>query len=225
MVHHMEKPTHTGSFEKQLVTLGVFLFVLGVSYSYFVHVKNTYHGVTSFEACVKAGFTVTTTYPEECRMPGKRFVNEKQEKAYTEQMSLEQVPIEAPFKTAKYFFNGAPFMLVHGVAVIKEDSKAHTPKRQFEILPGEVIADINGDTKEDTVFLLVDVHDPRKQMYITALFGLGEGYIGGALTPIFPYLSTSTLEVKEDVIRVTTGTSSTYTKEFVLRDSLFYEKK
>lgn len=220
----MEQRVRTSSLEKQLITLGAFLCILGVSYSYFVHVKNTYYGVTSFDACVKAGFEVLTTYPEQCRMPGKRFVNEKQVRAphvVQEELSV----LEPAFKTAKYFFEGSPFMLVHGIGIIQEDSKAHTHKRQFNALPGEVYTDINHDGKEDTVFLLVDANDKRKQMYLTALFGLAEGYVGGSLTPTLPYSATSTLQIEDGAVRVTTGTSTKQSALFMIKDLLFYEKK
>ena len=48
------------------------------SYFFFRQIQSDYLAINSFQSCVDAGYPVLTTYPEQCKIPGKTFTNEAQ---------------------------------------------------------------------------------------------------------------------------------------------------
>lgn len=146
-------------------------------YTYFSHQQKKYSAITSFKECLAAGYPVILTYPEECRIPGKRFTNPEQKIVKQSSASSTDFAIN-DFKNGAYILNGQLIRLQNGVL---EFITSQNTARRLQINASSTYeADINGDTIKDTVFIIeempLDGSIPKQ--YLTASVSLRNGFVG-----------------------------------------------
>lgn len=85
-------------------------------YLYFSQVEKKYLLITSFDDCVVAGYTVIPgSYPEECSIPGKRFINTRQQK----EVSATKNEVVLPkYFGLTYLIDGSPATLSSGTSTL-----------------------------------------------------------------------------------------------------------
>lgn len=145
---------------------------LVASYFFFKHIQNEYDAIRSFSDCVDAGYPVLTSYPEQCKIPGKIFTNEKQTQE-TESKEITTLHPEKNMnpKNASYDIEGESFLLQNGVAT--------TTDTKITYFGNELRIDLSGDGKEDTAFLLtVEKGGSGTFYYLVAALNTENGYTG-----------------------------------------------
>jgi hypothetical protein len=102
--------------QKNSVYIGLIFFSLIVSYQYFRNVQLRYLQITSFKECVAAGFRLRATYPEQCVMYGKVFINQDQKKdVVSRKVSPPSTPIPpVDYKNQTYSINGEQVRFSNG---------------------------------------------------------------------------------------------------------------
>lgn len=167
------------------IFLGVFIFIaIPCSYLYFGAVQERYTAITSFDACVKAGYTVTSTYPEECKIPGKLFTNtrqhvtEKQDTGIVLGISTSTQDVRyTEYTQATYYIEGTPVTLSNGQGILRTTTPGEVTS-SVHIVGEPIYADINSDTATDTLMVLAVTNDIRTTYYITAYVSLKTEYAG-----------------------------------------------
>jgi hypothetical protein len=208
-----------------MILVGVVFCVAIVSYQYFHSVQVKYLSVTTFKACVEAGFKVTTSYPEKCVMPGKSFTNLLQNKASSTILAPGEVSLGMDFKNLTYTINNEPVMFINGKHITTPNQTFSQPIVTFEVTDKQLLHDINNDTKDDVVLLLKMSKSTSKQdvYYITSAIGLNNGYSGTNALFLDYNLKSSAFVYKngEIVLGYTTSdaTSTLIEKHFTFTDN------
>jgi hypothetical protein len=158
------------------------IFFLG-SYLFFKQIQKEYVAITTFEECVDAGYPVLTTYPEQCKIPGKIFTNLNQ----TKETDNKEVVIATPEKNmnpknTSYDIEGERITLQNGVSIVV--NSLSLAKETIKYFGKELRLDVNGDGKEDTAFLLtLTTEGTGTFYYLVVALNKDGGYVGtnGAL--------------------------------------------
>ncbi|MBP6888567.1 MAG: hypothetical protein KBC21_02570 [Candidatus Pacebacteria bacterium] len=194
------------------------LLVCSTSYAYFSSVNNRFLSVKSFEDCVKSGSPILDTYPEECKIPGKTFVNKKQSKEA--QTKTEQTEVlKKNFLNYLYLVNGTP------------SAVTSLPTATSSLIYSDLMYEskVNGDTLKDILFIAHERKAAALDMYYLLLaLGLYNGELapanGIALGGIRP---TAISVTNDNKITVTffSGSQSANSKTFVLKNGILEESE
>ncbi len=199
---------------------------LAFSYFYFSAQHARYKDITTFEECVKGGFEVLATYPEQCKMPGKTFVNPAQEKQKEPPKALAP-KIEDSFQNLSYFIEGQKFSLENGIGLIPSNTIPGKATSTIGIVETPALFDINNDFSPDIIFLLksVELSTKRTLYYISSAVTLNTGYSGLNALYIGQMVASSTFTHKngEIVLRYNDEKGAQQTKYFVLQNDILKE--
>jgi hypothetical protein len=130
------------------------VILLVITYIFFKRAEEEYASVTTFDECVSAGYQVLTTYPEQCKMPGKTFTNTKQIEEDT-QIIATTTPSQnntSP-KNTSYTIEGELIELTNGESVIEQDASS-SEKETSKYFGKELRVDLNEDGTDDSAFIL-----------------------------------------------------------------------
>lgn len=202
--------------------LAVLLLAILVSYGYFHLANLRYQSITNFDECVTAGFPVLTKYPEECKMPGKIFVNERQQKTETQAVSHED-SLASDFTNITYVFEGRSILFSQGEATTSFEGATNKKVLTFQIVASSsILADLTGDLENDTVFLIRSF-DEKGQMeyYLAAALKLYNGYTGSNILRVPASTSSPSLVYKNGGVVVRLGASE---KVFNFENNLLVQK-
>lgn len=144
-----------------LVYFATLISIAIMSYIYFLKTEEAHSSITSFESCLKAGYPVLPTYPEECKIPGKTFTNPNQVK---EVVSPSQTASSTKaYFDLEYLINGA---------------KVTIGTRDEQLLPTQVghAIDLNNDSLLDVAFVAEKkVSIETSEYYLLLALGLHNG--------------------------------------------------
>lgn len=152
-------------------------------YVYFSDLQKKYQAIQSYNDCVQAGYPILESYPQQCKIPGKRFVNELQlvRSANDESVSLKvsssslALSKEDPRNT-RYILEGKIVALKDGLgSIIFHEGASSTPVRYFD---HEATFDMNNDSVKDVAFLLQAESELGTTLYYVAL-ALSDTVSGG----------------------------------------------
>ena len=221
---------------KNNTLLFALIVVLLISFFYFKAAQNHYQSITTFKACVDAGFEKLTTYPETCKMPGKIFTNDEQQEAIAMKhasdtaMKIDTTTTAPDFKNLTYSFEGEPIMLRNGQGVIPSNPLSKRGTTTIEVIGPQLLFDITGDSIPDTVFLLRTSNSTSStssiSYYISSALSLNTGYIGINILPLRTMSASSTFVYKNGEIVLNfldNATRTTVTKHFILENNLLKE--
>ncbi len=192
-----------------------------VGYTYFLHKQKEYLAITSYDDCVTSGYEVTTTFPETCSMPGKKFFNPRQ-KASPPQTSLVVPMSKNDFENMTYVLEGENVTFKNGVGEILSDPLLKRSTTTLTVTGAPLLFDINEDTATDTVVLLKTLaKDPgtMPSYYITASVSLHTGYTGVNMIYLGDDVASPSLVYKNGGIHLTY--TSIRTKKEEMRDFIF----
>lgn len=151
----------------------IFLVVLIIGvYFFFKRVETEYNAIRTFKECVDAGYPVITTYPEQCKIPGKVFTNVEQKASPENKEQVNGTPEKNMNpKNTSYNIEGEQIALVNGIG-----KSTNTTITYFG---NELRVDVDGDGKEDTAFLVTSQNAGTGNFYylVVALNKDGE-YVG-----------------------------------------------
>lgn len=146
-------------------------------YTYFLQEQRKFNAITSFKECLDAGYLVMGTYPEECKIPGKKFINPNQTKQVASSSQEMGIAIN-DFKNKSYLIEGQSILFKNGEGKLPPVKGISSSTSTFKQTSTILSADVNNDTKEDTVFLLQNTSTPSKDLYITASISLYNDFTG-----------------------------------------------
>lgn len=175
----------------------VLILFLLVAYFFFRQIEREYSMITNFKECKEAGFEIIPTQPEQCKIPGKVFINSP---VLTEATTTQEETGLSPEKNmnpknATYTIEGVQVTLTNGSAI-----KDGTTVRYFG---NETRADFDGDGKEDTAFLLTTSGAGTGTFYYLAVaLDKDNGYLGTNTLFIGDRISPQTTEFKNGEIIV-----------------------
>ena len=173
---------------------GGVLLLLVFLYWYFSSINEGYTSIVSFDDCVKAGYPVLKRYPEQCKMPGKVFVNPDQKEALVAEKKPE--PSFPDYKNITYIFEGEEVPFVRGIGILPKNELLRDGTTTIEASENPFKIDITGDSISDIVFIL-HTKSAKNTYYLASAIGLHQGYVGtNALllgddvsVPVFSYLN------------------------------------
>ncbi len=216
------------NLQKNILFISAIFGTLIISYQYFHVIQKKYLNVTSFTACVDAGFKVIPTYPEKCSMPGKIFVNQNQKKIEVPPHS-QNIEKLVDYKNQTYLLNGQQVHFINGHTVTPPDQLLHQATTSFTILDQPFLYDINGDTLEDTLFLIYAREDStgKNSYYVGSLVSLNQGFYGTNLLYIDTSILSSLFVYKNDhvILEYTQQGNKTIQKQkyFVFENNILKE--
>ncbi len=159
--------------------VGLVVSLVG-TYIFFTQIEKEYLAIKTFQDCVDAGYPVLTTYPEQCKIPGKVFTNTIQ----VAEKETQEVPvITSPEKNmnpknASYDIEGQIVQLSNGTAVTTSSSSVSN-SQTVKYFGNELRLDVNGDGKEDTALLLTTTTSGTGTFYyLVVALNKDGGYIG-----------------------------------------------
>jgi hypothetical protein len=198
------------------------LFLLVASYFYFSSVHASYRQITSFQACVDAGFTVLPTYPETCKVPGKTFTNELQLEQIAKENEVKVPTITKEYTGLTYFLDGQEIQFFEGKSSRIGTS---TDAGSFVIVGTPFIFNNNEEKKQ--VAFLVEKRGSTKNIkyYLSSAVALNTGYAGLNMMPLDSNISSSTLSYASGTLLVvyTTSQVSQQKKQFTFENALLKE--
>lgn len=187
---------------KIIINITLVIFLIG-AYLFFKQIQSEYTAINTFEACVDAGYPVLEMYPEQCKIPGKIFVNKvqvhepetKEETAAVPETSMNP-------KNTSYDIEGEHIPLQNGKWIPSNQSSSSLSIISY--FGNELRMDINQDGKEDTVFIITDRTQGEGIFYylVTALNNDG-GYRGTNGVLLGDRISPQSTEWSNDKIVVT----------------------
>lgn len=175
----------------------VLILFLLVAYFFFRQMEREYSMITNFKDCKEAGFEVSQTQPEQCKIPGKVFVNSP---VVTEATTTQEEVTLSPEKNmnpknATYVIEGEQVTLINGLAVKNGIT--------FHYFGNETQADFDGDGKEDTTFLLTTNSSGTGTFYyLVVALNKDDGYTGTNALFIGDRIAPQTTEFKDAEIIV-----------------------
>ncbi len=161
--------------QKNYIFIGSTIIAIILGYTYFLHQQKEFNAVTSFKECLDAGYLVTGIYPEECKIPGKKFINPDQRKQVASSSQEIEVTIN-DFKNKTYLIEGQSILFKNGNGKLNLIKGA--PSSTLKQTNASLSVDINNDTKEDVIFLIQNTSVPSKDLYISASVSLYNGFTG-----------------------------------------------
>lgn len=148
---------------KKYAYIAILVLFVGI-YLYFQSQERKYASILTFKDCVNAGFPILETYPEQCKMPGKTFVNDSQLKA----TSTPSAQIEDDFLNHTYLLNGQSIE-------IKESVGTSSSTSSFVFQGISYTEYFNDDQLKDKVFIVERVNGTAKEYYVLLALGLYNG--------------------------------------------------
>lgn len=213
---------------KNTFPLAVLVIAIIISYVYFTRAEKNYRSIVSFSSCASAGYSISTTYPETCSIPGKTFVNEAQIASTTiPALTTTSAPLTNDFRNLSYLLDGQSILLTNGVGILPHTDKEATTT--LGIVGKELVFDINGDSLDDTTFLLKRAKEGERSestyYYLTSALSLNTGYVGLNILSIGEASTTPSLIYKNGFIYVTYTDTHTQKIErrFVFDNNLLKE--
>ncbi len=165
-------------YKKNGILFVIIFLALIISYHYFHGIQKNYLAITSFDDCVKSGFTVTKSYPETCIAYRKMFTHPDQEKYTPTKEPLFLVTGEG-YKELTYIIDGEPVRLYGGEGMLTKKTPQGVSTSSFKLFDKPFLHDINNDSIPDTVFVLQAYNSKNKESYyISSAVSLREGYVG-----------------------------------------------
>lgn len=149
-----------------LVYFAALISIAIMSYVYFLKTEEAHSSITSFESCIKAGYPVLPTYPEECKIPGKTFTNPNQAKETTS-------PAQTSSSTKTYF----------DLQYLINGAKVTIGPRSEQFLPTQIghVIDLNNDSLQDVAFVVEKkVGTETSEYYLLLALGLHNGGFAAA---------------------------------------------
>ena len=181
-------------------TLSVYIvgacMLVGV-YLFFTHIEKEYMAITTFKECVDAGYPILEKYPEECKIPGKVFVNTEQIKEEIKEDITVISELYMNPKNTSYTIEGAQILLTDGVYVSNEQTVTYFGK--------ELRVDLDNDTDEDSSFIATVVHASSTDIAYYLVVSRNEGgeYRGTNGVLLGENISPLSTEFKNNTIVVT----------------------
>lgn len=172
---------HSKSLRNNSIFIALTLLIALFCYFYFKGLEEKHSRITSFEKCVAAGFPILESYPEQCKMPGKTFVNQKQEIATRDSNTLSRIN----FPTLSFIVNGMKMT----------SSGSGTSTLIYETITYEGL--LNKDINKDRLF--VAKNKETSSYYLLLALGLYNGSIAPANGIVLG---------KEKVVAITATSSS-----------------
>ena len=215
--------------KSNLIFLTALVILLCFSFIYFKMAENRYRSVTSFDSCLHAGFKVVQgVYPEECSMPGKKFINPRQATLPVERVESVVIP-SLDYKNLTYLFGEETLYLTDGVGTLAADVLTKRATTTLRVSTGtEFMYDINADTVADTVFILNGTTSLGLPVaYITAAVSLNTGFSGINLVPLHAPIASTSIIYKNGGLTLTyTAASSSrpLSQSFVFESGLLKER-
>lgn len=129
----------------------IFIYII---YLYFKQAQTKYLSITNFDECVSAGYQILTNYPEQCKIPGKVFVNTTQiASAITVSTTTAVVKSRSP-KNTSYDIEGKIYTLNNGMVEQVENADGIMSTTTIKYFGNELRVDVTNDNKEDSAFIL-----------------------------------------------------------------------
>lgn len=148
--------------KSNLMYVAILVFTALIAYLFFIEAEKKYKSISSFETCVNAGYPVSSNYPEECKIPGKTFVNPKQIKEVV--TNVQSTTPNLDHLNLSYLINGQTV----SIGTSSEDLV------MFEIEP--IRLDVNGDKLQDVLFVAEKKLTNKSSIYYLMLaLGLHNG--------------------------------------------------
>lgn len=214
--------------QKNILLVAVVIIAGVMSYFYFSGVHSLYKSITSFDDCVASGFTVLTTYPEKCVLPGKVFINKNQQRSDAAPPVASEKKTDA-YKNTTYTIGGQIVTLTDGKGILSLDIGSQKSTSSVDIVGDVLYFDVNGDTASDTVLLLsVSNQREQKRFYLATAVALAKGFVGTNGVYLTTNIATSSLRFKNGEINLEysmTGTTSPVRRYFSLEKNLLKEKR
>lgn len=148
---------------KKYTYVAIVAILAGV-YLYFQAQEKKFASILTFNDCVDAGFPVLETYPEQCKIPGRTFVNDHQLKA----TSTPPTQIEDDFLTHEYLLGGSPIRVYKSIDTLNGTSS-------FVYQGMSYIEYLNDDRLKDRVFIIERITEKVTEYYILLALGLYNG--------------------------------------------------
>ncbi len=148
--------------KNNLIYLAILVVTALSAYVFFVEAEKEYKSISSFEACVKAGYPVSSSYPEECTLPGKVFVNPRQKKEVV--TTIQSTTSNLDYLSLGYLINGQSVSIGTGTENLVK----------FEI--EHISSDVNADKLQDVLFVAEKKLTNKNSLYYLMLaLGLHNG--------------------------------------------------
>jgi hypothetical protein len=183
-----------------------FLYILLVIaiiivYLFFKKMQNEYDSITTYEECLDAGYSMIATYPEQCKIPGKTFVNQTQ-KGSTDIVAATTTDSKN-YKSATYKIEGELITLKNGIALTPSapGSASIDTMRYFG---NEVRGDFDKNGTEDIAFLMTKESGGSGTFFYLAVALLLDNQLYSGINTIFlgDRIAPQTTELKNDQIVV-----------------------
>ncbi|MCF7843686.1 hypothetical protein K9M47_02180 [Candidatus Gracilibacteria bacterium] len=171
------------------VLLVIFIFSV---YIFFKHVQEKYISINSFDDCSNAGYEILPTYPEQCKIPGKIFVNKSQSASFDnfDKNSTSSQKLNSPRNTS-YDIEGNSVILNDGAAVINQTENGIISNNIVQYVGNELRVDVNSDNLNDSAFILTSKGTGNETYYYlvvslnknNAFTGTNGAYLGDRIIP------------------------------------------
>jgi hypothetical protein len=202
--------------------LFVLLIILIASYMYFSSVHASYSQITSFQACIDAGFTSLPTYPETCKIPGKVFTNELQARKQVEESTVATTTLKDDYKNLSYFLDGQQLQFNQGTSTLFGTS---TNPLTFSITNTYYM--FEDEWHREYIAFLVQKNDSKKinTYYLASATQRNTASTGLNMILLDTHIASSTFSYASGTLSVvyTTPQSRTKTKYFVLENTILKE--
>lgn len=166
------------NLQKNGIYIGIVLLVLVASYQYFHMRQLKYLSITSFKACVDAGYKVLVTYPEQCVLYGRHFTNPLQQKKSPENLTAEGSS-SSYYKDQAYIIEGTQVKFRDGKGTLPANPILKQSSTTLTIMNEPFLYDINSDGIKDAIFLLrTNDQNTKNSYYITSSLSLHNGFYG-----------------------------------------------
>jgi hypothetical protein len=187
--------TNLGRKIKAISYIALVIFLV-VAYIFFKKIQNEYLAITTFSECVGAGYPVIPTYPEECKIPGKVFVNTSQT-ATKDTVTLATTTSKKNTDAKNISYD------IEGENITLEEGEALSENKTIRYFGNELRLDIDGDDREDTLLLLTAQNSGSSTFYyLVAALNKEDEYVGTNGILIGDRITPKTTEFKNNEIVV-----------------------
>lgn len=216
------------NIKKNIIGILCIAIIISFSYFFFQRVENTFAKISSFEECLAAGFPILESYPEQCKMPGKTFINNKQ--VYAKKESSISSQKDARYKNTSYTIDGVSIEFLHGEGTIFESTALHkNSSSTFTIIDNPLLADITYDAVPDTFFFIKktsNTGNAPEKYYLASSVSLYKEALQNSVMYLGSTLSLPEMTVKDGILHVTyrETSSGTQQKIFMFKNASLQEK-
>lgn len=172
------------------------------SYFLFKQMEKEYNAIITFDDCIRAGYPITPTYPEQCKIPGKSFTNTKQV-ATNEVIEATSTFPEKNMnpKNTSYDIEGVHVLLQNGKADYMPQGDITSTPSTVTYFGNDLRIDVDGDQKEDATFLVtVSGSGSGTFYYLVTALNKDNGYIGTNGILLGDRIAPVTIEFKNNEI-------------------------